>query len=129
MHTSLRILAADPQPEMQQFYGEMLPQMGHELVGIVETGKSLIQHCRSDRPDLVISDASLRDMDAVTAAQQIAKEAAIPMIILTARVPSSLAGPIVAEHLLTFLIKPVSRARLAVEIPLALSRFQGTQHV
>ena len=129
MHDSLRILAADPQPEMQQFYAEMLPQMGYELVGIVARGRSLIRRCRSDPPDLVISDVNLQDMDAVAAAEQIAQTAAIPMIILTARHPPALSGRIVTEHLLTFLIKPVNRARLAAEIPLAIRRFQATPGV
>ena len=125
MHDSLRIIAADPQPEMQQFYAEMLPQMGHELVGIVDSGRALIQRCRSDRPDLVISDVSLKDMDAVAAAEQIARESAIPMIVLTARRPSSPAGQFVAEHHMTFLIKPVNRAMLAAEIPSAIRRYQA----
>ena len=129
MPDSLRILAADPQPEMQQFYAEILPQMGHKVLGIVASGRSLIGRCRSDQPDLVISDVNLLDMDAVAAAEQIAREAAIPMIILTARPPSAMTDQTVVEHRLTFLIKPVSRARLAAEIPLAVRRFQATPGV
>ena len=125
MLDSVRIIVADPQPEMQRFYREMLPQMGHRVVGVVETGRELVQQCRAFRPDLVISDARLLDMDAVAAGEQILQDAAIPMIVLTARHPELLGGHWARWSMVTYLIKPVSRARLAEEIPLAIRRFEA----
>jgi AmiR/NasT family two-component response regulator len=120
---SIRIIAADPQPEMQRYYAEMLPRMGYDLVGVVKTGRALVQRCRTDGPDLVICDIDLRDMDAVAAAEQIAQEAAVPMIVLTSREPASLPSQVAARRGLTFLVKPVTRAMLGAEIPLAVRRY------
>lgn len=129
MHDAIRIIAADPQPEMQKFYQIMLPQMGHTLVSMVETGYELIEHCKQLSPDLVISDASLLDMDAIDAAEQVVKQRPVPIIVLTAKQPPDLTHRDVLRDCLTFLIKPVSKARLSEEIPLAAGRFRDSQRV
>lgn len=129
MHDAIRIIAADPQPEMQKFYQLMLPQMGHTVITIVETGTELIEHCKDSHPDLIISDASLRDMDAVDAAEQLSRQRPTPMIILTSREPPDLTERGLQDSPLTFLIKPVNKARLSREIPLAVRRFHESQSV
>ena len=40
--TSLRIAVADNGADMRQFFQELLPHMGHEVVAVAETGRQLM---------------------------------------------------------------------------------------
>ena len=38
--------------------------MGHQVVANAETGRQLVEQCRATRPDVVITDIKMPDMDA-----------------------------------------------------------------
>jgi AmiR/NasT family two-component response regulator len=121
---SLRIVVADCQQEMPDFYTTMLPRMGHKLVHLATSGRELIKKCRELEPDLVISDIRLPDMDAATAEQAVSEERPVPFIVLTAAnqpqpMPRSGDGRVLAT-----LVKPVGAAQLEVQIPLVMQWFE-----
>ncbi len=68
MERSLRIIAADDELLIREYYQQALPALGHEVVAIVDTGAELIEKCRSLTPDLVITDIKMPDMDGINAA-------------------------------------------------------------
>src|SRR5437868_2168282 len=63
MKVSVRIAVADDEPRMRQFYEEVLPVLGHEVVYSAATGKELLAGCQQVHPDLVITDIKMPDMD------------------------------------------------------------------
>ena len=71
MNASVRIAVADDEPRMRQFYEEVLPVLGHQVVCSAETGKELVDGCQMSRPELVITDIKMPDMDGIEAAFQI----------------------------------------------------------
>jgi two-component system, response regulator PdtaR len=65
MSHALRIAVADVEPDMQESYRTILPELGHVVVAGVETGRELVQKCREQHPDLVITDIKMPDMDGI----------------------------------------------------------------
>src|SRR5947208_5589333 len=80
----LRIAVADDERDMLQFFKEVLPQLGHEVVAAAATGRELVERCREARPDLVITDIRMPDMDGIEAAAAVNRERQVPVILVTA---------------------------------------------
>jgi two-component system, response regulator PdtaR len=127
MNRTLRIAVADDEPRMLQFYKEILHLLGHEVVCAAGNGADLIDRCRSLRPDLVITDIKMPDMDGIDASQQIAAQDPVPIILVTAHDDPELLGRAGASHVLAYLVKPIKRQDLQPAIVIAMRRFEEFQ--
>jgi AmiR/NasT family two-component response regulator len=127
--TGLRIAVADDEPEMRQFFQELLPLMGHQIVGIVESGRQLADCCRQQRPDVVITDIKMPDMDGIEAAAVVNRERNIPVVLVSGHTEGELLARSGAEYIMSYLVKPVKPADLQAAITLAVARFEQYQRV
>src|SRR3982751_3618573 len=84
MSRALRIAVADDEPDMQDYFRTILPDLGHEVVAVAASGQDLVQRCLDTRPDLVITDIKMPDMDGIDAAARIYRDAAVPVILVSA---------------------------------------------
>lgn len=123
MTRPLRIAIADDELDMREFLDETLRDLGHEVVSAVETGRQLIEVCRSEHPDLVITDIRMPDMDGLDAAQAIYEREPVPIIVVTAYHDSEFVKRAEERHVLAFLVKPIKEADLAPAIAIVLRRF------
>jgi len=71
MTSSLRIVIADDEPRMRDYLWQSLERLGHQVVGAARTGRELIEQCRAQQPDLILSDIKMPDMDGIEAASHI----------------------------------------------------------
>jgi response regulator NasT len=124
MDRALRILVADDDPQIREFYKTILADIGHEVLLTVGTGVELVAECRRLRPDLVISDIKMPDMDGLDASQQIYHETPTPIILVSSYHDAELIDRAQENHILSYLVKPVQRADLEVAISLARRRFE-----
>lgn len=69
MTPALRIAVADDEPRMRDYYQDTLPLLGHRVTCAAPTGQDLVRCCRDARPDLVITDIRMPDMDGIEAAR------------------------------------------------------------
>jgi response regulator NasT len=127
MSRPLRIAVADDEPRMLQFYQEILPLLGHEVVVAARTGVELVEQCRSRRPDLVITDIKMPDMDGIDASQEVAAAEPVPIILVTAHDDPELLNRAGAMHALAYLVKPIKRQDLQPAILIAMRRFEEFQ--
>lgn len=127
--SGLRIAVADDEQEMRQFFKELLPLMGHQIVGIVESGRQLADCCRQQRPDVVITDIKMPDMDGIEAAAVVNRERNIPVVLVSGHTEGELLARSGAEYIMSYLIKPVKPADLQAAITLAVARFEQYQRV
>jgi response regulator NasT len=124
MNRALRIAVADDEPDMQDYFRTILPRLGHEVVAVAATGRELVELCRDTAPDLVITDIKMPDMDGIEAAAQIYKQAAVPVILVSAHHDPDTVRRAEAEHVMAYLVKPIKQADLEPAIAIALRRFE-----
>jgi response regulator NasT len=127
MNHGLRISVADDEQDMRDFFEKMLPLLGHQVVSIAETGHELVEHCRNLKPDLIITDIKMPDMDGIEAASIIAKECPTPVILVSAYHDPDSIQRAEADHVLAYLVKPIGKANLEPVIGLAMRRFAELQ--
>lgn len=125
--TGLRIAVADDEREMRQFFEELLPHMGHQVVGVVETGRQLAECCRTHRPDVVVTDIKMPDMDGIDAAAAVNRERQVPVVLVSGHTEGELLARSGAEYIMSYLVKPVKPADLQAAITLAVARFEQYQ--
>ena len=127
MSQGLRISVADDEQDMRDFFERMLPLLGHQVVSVAETGRELVEHCRALKPDLVITDIKMPDMDGIEAADMICRECPTPVILVSAYHDPESIERAEADHVLAYLVKPIGKADLQPAISVAMRRFAELQ--
>lgn len=127
MSASLRIVVADDEQDMREYFRKLLPRLGHQVVGEAQTGRQLVDLCREHKPDLVITDIKMPDLDGIDAAAEIYKERPLPVILVSAYHDADLIARAGADHILGYLVKPIKQTDLAPVIALAMNRFEQFQ--
>ncbi|HXV95654.1 MAG TPA: response regulator transcription factor [Gaiellaceae bacterium] len=94
-----RILIVDDHPSFRATAKTLLLADGFDVVGEAEDGRSAIEAVRRLRPDLVLLDVQLPDMDGFTVANELCAggNGYCPKIVLTSSHDESDFGPIVAR--------------------------------
>lgn len=123
MKVSLRIVVADDEPDMQRYFEKILPRMGHQVVAVAANGRELVDYCATHRPDLVITDIKMPELDGIQAAVELYKHTPVPVILVSAYHESELIERAEADHIMAYLIKPIKQADLEPAIVLAVRRF------
>ena len=124
MSQSLRIIVADDEPDMQQYFRKILPRLGHQVLAVAANGRELVEQCRLLLPDLVITDIKMPDMDGIEAATELYRERPLPVILVSAFHDPELIRRAEADHILGYLVKPIKQADLGPVIALAMRRFE-----
>jgi two-component system, response regulator PdtaR len=127
MNRSLRIAVADDEPDMQEYYRRILPLLGHVVVAVAETGRELVEKCRDQHPDLVISDIKMPDMDGIEAAAKIYRNEPIPFILVSAYHDAEFVRRAEEQHIFSYLVKPIKQADLEPAIAIVMRRFEQFQ--
>ena len=98
---------------MQEYYRTILPVLGHVVVAVAETGRELVEKCRDQHPDLVITDIKMPDMDGIDAgARDLPRRGRSPSSSSRpTTTPNSSSGPR-QDHILAYLVKPIKQADL-----------------
>jgi CheY-like chemotaxis protein len=116
MTRALRIVVADDEPVMRDYFQRMLPWLGHEVVAAAANGCELVQLCHDKKPDLIIADVRMPDMDGDVAIQQIFRNAPIPFILISAFSKPAQIPAGIGSIGWAYLTKPVKRDDLAKAI-------------
>lgn len=124
MSTSLLIAVADDEPRMRDYYRETLPLLGHRVLCAAESGQDLVQSCRQSRPDLIITDIKMPDMDGIDAVNALCKEEPVPAILVSAYHAPEFYERTRSGQILGYLVKPIKQADLEAAIVIAMQRFE-----
>ncbi len=123
----MRILIADDEAIIRMGLRTILRDLGHQVVGAAADGATAIRLAGTLRPDLVILDIKMPDVDGLTAAERIAADRPVPILILTAYSDRDLVDRAATLAVQGYLVKPAGDADLATAIEMVVGRFREWQ--
>src|SRR5262245_15889053 len=97
---TLRIAVADDDRDTRDYLVEAVARLGHELVAVAETGRQLADRCRTARPDLIITDVKMPDMDGIEATTAVNREHPIPTVLVSAHHDEEVLSRVAPPHIL-----------------------------
>ena len=119
-----RVIIADDESLIRMDLREMLGNLGYLVVGEVADGRSAVNLARELRPDIVIMDIKMPDMDGIEAATLSTEERIAPVVLLSAYSQKELVERARHAGVVAYLVKPYREEEMAPAIEMALARFQ-----
>lgn len=118
-----RIIIADDESIVRTDLKEMLTALGYLVVGEVGDGQSAVNLARELKPDVVLMDIKMPDLDGIDAAKILTEEQIAPVVLLTAYSQKELVDRAKDAGVVGYLVKPFRESDLMPAIEVALSRF------
>ena len=78
------VLVVDDEPKITRLVGDYLDRAGLRVVQAA-TGSDALDRARAERPDLIVLDLGLPDLDGLDVLRRLRAESSVPIVILTAR--------------------------------------------
>ncbi len=122
----LRIAVADDETDMRDYFRKILSRLGHQVVSVAESGRELLEQCRPVRPDLVITDFRMPELDGLAAAAALQSDWPVPVILVSACFNPASVSCAEMEHVMGHIVKPIRQTDLEPAIASALRRFRQT---
>lgn len=120
----VRVVIADDESTYCMDLREMLTNLGYLVVGEAGDGRSAVNLARELRPDVVLMDIKMPDMDGIEAAKVLTEERIAPVVLLTAYSQRDLVDRAKEAGVVGYLVKPLQEAELVPAIEITLSRFR-----
>lgn len=119
-----KILVVDDEPKIAEICQDYLKSAGYDVV-IAATGTEGLSAARLEKPDLVVLDLMLPEMDGLDVCRTLRRESDVPIIMLTARVEETdkLIGLELGAD--DYITKPFSPRELVARVRVVLRRIQG----
>jgi len=123
----IRVIIADDESIIRMDVREMLTNLGYLVVGEVGDGRSAVNLARELKPDIVVMDIKMPDMDGIEAAKILTEERIAPVLLLTAYSQRDLVERAKEAGVVGYIVKPFQESDLAPAIEVALARFREFQ--
>ena len=119
-----KILVVDDEPKIVQLARDYLEHAGFEVV-TAQNGKTALAIVRADKPDLIVLDLGLPEMDGLDVTRSIRKFSNVPIIMLTARAEETdkLIGLEIGAD--DYMTKPFSPKELVARVRVVLRRLES----
>ena len=111
----MRIVVCDDGQRVREFLQAALRSLGHDLVGLGESGHDAIRLCAEHMPDLAILDMSMGDLSGHAAARQILHAGNAKRVLMMTSMTQT-KEYVENELKLPFIAKPVHRVQLGLKI-------------
>jgi len=125
MNNSATIIVVEDEAQIRRFLRTALSSEGYQVFE-AETGKQGLTEAATRKPDLIILDLGLPDMDGVEVIKGIRAWSSVPVIILSARSQESDKIAALDAGADDYLVKPFSVGELLARIRVALRHVSST---
>ncbi|MGA7596214.1 MAG: response regulator [Gallionella sp.] len=119
MNTSATIIVIEDEAQIRRFLRTSLASEGYQIVE-AETGRQGLSEAATRKPDLIILDLGLPDMDGVEVVKGVRAWSSVPVIILSARAQERDKISALDAGADDYLVKPFSVGELLARIRVAL---------
>lgn len=118
-----RIIIAEDNAKTRVFLKNQLELLGYTVIAAVSNGKEAVKLVSELKPNLVIMDIKMPEMDGLTAAAMITSNGPMPIILITGLSSEETASKAIEAGVFAYLVKPVTKKQLEPAISLALARY------
>jgi len=119
-----RVVVAEDESLIRMDIVEILRDNGFDVVGEAGDGLTAVKLVEEFRPDVVVMDVKMPELDGISAAERINEKHLAPVVLLTAFSQKELVERASEAGALAYVVKPFTPADLLPAIEIALSRFQ-----
>lgn len=118
------ILVVDDEPKITRLVSDYLNRAGFN-VAVAQNGKTALSQARSIKPDLIILDLGLPDLDGLDVTRELRKTSNAPLIMLTARAEET--DKVIGLELGAddYMTKPFSPKELIARVRVVLRRIEN----
>ena len=117
-----RVVVAEDESLIRLDIVEILRDNGFDVVGEAGDGETAVALAKELRPDLVIMDVKMPQLDGISAAEQLSKDSIAPVVLLTAFSQKELVERATEAGALAYVVKPFTQNDLLPAIEIALAR-------
>jgi AmiR/NasT family two-component response regulator len=121
-----RVVVAEDEAIIRLDLVEMLGEEGYDVVGQAGDGRTAVRLATELKPDVVILDVKMPELDGITAAEQIVAARTAPVVVLTAFSQRDLVERAREAGVMAYLVKPFQKSDLVPAIEMAVARFAET---
>lgn len=118
-----RIIIADDESLIRLDLREMLIHLGYEVIAEAGDGRTAVDLATRLRPDLLIMDIKMPDLDGISAAEELTRGRIAPVVLLTAYSDQGLVERAREAGVVGYVVKPFREAELMPVIELSRARF------
>jgi len=124
-----RILLAEDEVISRMDLREMLENLGYTVIGEAGDGVAAVNLARTLKPDLVLMDIKMPELDGISAAETLSLERVTPVLLLTAYSDKEFVDRAVDAGVMGYLVKPFAEAQLKPAIEVALERWREVRQI
>lgn len=123
----LRIVLAEDEFLILMSLKSYVENLGHEVVGEATDGQKAVEMALEKKPDLVIMDINMPNLDGIEAIKKINETLYIPSIIVSGYSDEKLIQRATEEGVLYYLLKPIDIKELKIAINISMAKFEELQ--
>lgn len=123
----MRVLIVDDESLIRMDLRDILECGGHEVVGEGINGVEAITLAKELKPDVILMDVKMPELDGVEAARQIRHHRLAPVVLLTAYSQEDLVKKARESGVYGYLIKPLREEQLIPSLMMAVGRYEEEQ--
>ncbi len=117
-----RVVVAEDESLIRLDIVEILRDNGFDVVGEAGDGETAVKLATELKPDLVVMDIRMPQLDGIEAAERLGKDRIAPVVLLTAFSQKELVERATEAGALAYVVKPFTPADLLPAIEIALAR-------
>ena len=121
----MRILIVDDESLIRMDLRDIIESCGHEVVAEGTNGVEALALCKKHKPDIILMDVKMPELDGIEAARQIGFHHEAPVVLLTSYSQQDLIDKARDSGVYGYLIKPVREEQLVPTLEMALGRYKS----
>ncbi len=123
MQKEIQVLIVEDDPLVGKMIEGLLEEIGYTVAGTAIDGLQAIEMTQSLRPDVILMDLEMPNMDGIEATQRIYESYPTPVVVLTAYETPELVEGASAAGVGAYLVKPSNAREMERAIAIAMARF------
>ncbi|WP_147534329.1 ANTAR domain-containing response regulator [Bacillus marasmi] len=127
MKKSLRVVIAEDEFLILMSLKAYVENLGHQVIGEATDGEKAVELALEKKPDLVIMDINMPNLDGIEAIKKIHEKLYIPSIVISAYSDEKLIDRATEEGVLYYLLKPIDIKELNIAINISMAKFEEIQ--